>query len=135
MWARGVVVPPPSLDQDLGFPEIEEDFPRQQLVSELGVEALAVSILPRRAWFDVERLHADGLQPVTEGRGDELGAIIGSYVLGCPVTNEQLAQRVEDIPRAQLPLNPMARNSRVNSSITHNMRNTRPSWVRSCTKS
>lgn len=37
---------------------------------------------------------------------NELGAVIGSYVFRCPVTNEQLAQRVEDIPGRELALDP-----------------------------
>ena len=65
MRPGGVVVPAPGLDEDLDLPEIVEDFSRQQLVAELGVEALAVAAFPGTSRFDVERLHADALQPVT----------------------------------------------------------------------
>ena len=65
MRPGGVVVSAPGLDQDLGLAEIIEDFSRQQLVAELGVEALAVAVFPGASRFDVERLHADALQPVT----------------------------------------------------------------------
>lgn len=95
-------MPAPGLDQDFRLPEIIEDFPRQQLVSELGVEALAVSILPRRAWFDVERLHADALEPIAQGGGDELGAVVGTDMLRRAMMDKQLAQRVEDIAGVQL---------------------------------
>ena len=87
-------MPPPGLDQDFRLPEIIEDFPRQQLVSELGVEALAVSILPRRTGFDIERLHADPAKPLAQGRGDELGAIVGTDMLRRAMMHEQFAQRV-----------------------------------------
>ena len=106
MWARGVVMAAPCLDQDLGLPEIEEDFPRQQFIPELGVEALAVAILPWAARLDIERLHADALQPVAESRRDELGSVVGTYMFRRPMPDEQLAQRVEDIPRVELPFDP-----------------------------
>ena len=37
----------PFFDQDFGFAQIIEDFTSQELISEFGVEALAVAILPR----------------------------------------------------------------------------------------
>ena len=46
MRALGVVVPSPVLDDDLCLGETVEDLALQQLVAELGVEALAVTILP-----------------------------------------------------------------------------------------
>ena len=98
----GIVVAPPGLDQDLRLPQIEEDFPRQQLIPELGVKAFAVTIFPRRAWFDVECLHADALKPFAQSCCNELWSVVGSYVLGCPVTNEQLAQRIQDIPAIRI---------------------------------
>jgi hypothetical protein len=38
-------VHPPALDQDLRFAQAVEDLAIQQLVPELGVEALAVAVL------------------------------------------------------------------------------------------
>jgi len=95
-------MPSPGLDQDLGLPEIEEDFPRQQLIPELGVKALAVAIFPRRAWFDVECLHADALEPLAQGGGDEFGAIVGTDMLRQAMMHEQLTQRVEHISGVEL---------------------------------
>jgi hypothetical protein len=46
MRPLSIVMPPPLLDDDLGFFEAIEDFPIQKLVTEPGVEALAVSVLP-----------------------------------------------------------------------------------------
>ena len=52
MRPDGVVVIAPSLDQHLRLRQIVEDFPIQQLVPELTVEALVVAVLPRRAGLD-----------------------------------------------------------------------------------
>ena len=59
-----VVVFPPFFDQDLGFAQAVEDFAVQELVPEAGIEAFAVSVLPRAAWFDVRSLCADRLNPI-----------------------------------------------------------------------
>ena len=47
MRSELVVVPPPLLDQHLGLPQRVEDFPIEQLVPELAVEALVVAVFPR----------------------------------------------------------------------------------------
>ena len=44
--ALGVVVPPPLLDDDLGFLQGIEDFTVEQLVPETGVEAFDIAVLP-----------------------------------------------------------------------------------------
>lgn len=106
MWPRGVVVVPPGFDQDFCLAQIEEDFPRQQLVAQLAVEALAVTIFPGRSRLNVQRFHADPFEPFAQCCCNELRAIVGSYVLGCPVANEQLAQRIENVPGGELALDP-----------------------------
>lgn len=106
MWPGGVVVLPPRFDQDLCLAQIEEDLPRQQLVAQLAVEAFAVAVFPWRARLNVERFYADPLKPFAQSCCNELWSVVGSYVLGCPVTNEQLAQRVKDIPGGELALDP-----------------------------
>ena len=63
MWSFGVVVFPPFFDQDLCFAQAVEDFTVQELVSEPGIEAFAITVLPRAAWFDVSRLRAHSLDP------------------------------------------------------------------------
>src|ERR1700712_5149984 len=73
-----VVVPPPALDDDLGFLQRVEDFAVEQLVPELGVEALDVAVLPGRARRDVGGLGTDSRYPGLDGLGDELGAIVRS---------------------------------------------------------
>ena len=47
MWSLGVVVLPPLFDDDLCLLQAIENFSVQEFISEPGIEALAVSILPR----------------------------------------------------------------------------------------
>ena len=51
----------PAFDEGLGFAEIIEDFSGQKFISEFGVEALTVAVLPRACWRDVKRCDADAL--------------------------------------------------------------------------
>jgi hypothetical protein len=46
MGSFGVVVVPPSFDNNLGFPQRVEDFAVQQLVAHSPIEAFAISVLP-----------------------------------------------------------------------------------------
>lgn len=46
MRALGVVVAAPSLDDDLRLGEAVKDLTVEQLIAELGVEALTVAVLP-----------------------------------------------------------------------------------------
>lgn len=80
----GIVVAAPGLDQDLCLAQIEEDFPRQQLIAQLAVEAFAVAVLPRAAWCDVERLDADPFEPVSQGCRDKLGTLSDRMCSGAP---------------------------------------------------
>jgi hypothetical protein len=47
VWSDGVVVFSPTFDQYLGLLQAVEDLSIEQLVPELPVEALIVSVLPR----------------------------------------------------------------------------------------
>ena len=58
MRPLSVVVLSPTLDDDLGPPEREEDLPVQQFISEPGNEALDIAILLGAAWLDEGRLCA-----------------------------------------------------------------------------
>ena len=46
MWPFGVVMVPPSFNDDLGFAKRVEDFAVQQLVAHSPVETFAVPVLP-----------------------------------------------------------------------------------------
>ena len=58
-----VVVVSPALDEGFGFAEVVENFAGQQLISELGVEAFAVAILPGTCRRDVKRCNANIAEP------------------------------------------------------------------------
>jgi len=75
MWALGVVVAPPALDDDLGLGEAVEDLPVEQLVPEFRVEALTVAVFPGAGRLDVGGLCADGCDPLPHRLGDELRAV------------------------------------------------------------
>ena len=103
MWANGIVMPPPTLDDDLRLPERVENLPVQQLVSEAGVEALDVSVLPRTARRDIGRLGADRADPLPQGFGDELGPIVRTNVPRHAAQDEEVGQHVDHINRLQPP--------------------------------
>ena len=105
MWSCGVVEQSPVFDKDLRLAQIIEDFTVKEFVSELRVEALAVSVFPRRPRLDIECADIQCLQPFTQGGGDKLWPIIGSDMLWWAVLREQLAERVEDITGVQSALN------------------------------
>lgn len=46
-WPDRVIVPAKLLDNDAGFLECVEDLAIEQFVHEAGIEAIAVSVLPR----------------------------------------------------------------------------------------
>lgn len=50
--------------------------PLWSLVTHRAIKALAVAILPRGAACNVERPHADLRQPLLDGIGDELRAVV-----------------------------------------------------------
>jgi hypothetical protein len=50
----GIVVNAPALDHDLCFFQAVEDLTGKAFIAEFAVEGLAISILPRRTWFDVQ---------------------------------------------------------------------------------
>ncbi len=70
----------PALDDDLCLGEAVEDLPVEQLVAELGIEALAIAVLPRGPRLDVGCLRADGRDPLPHRPGDELRAVVGPDV-------------------------------------------------------
>src|SRR5262245_9298894 len=70
----GVVVNAPALDHDLRFPQAVEDLASEAFVAKFAVEGFAVSILPRRTWFDVQAFRPQPRQPLTQDLGDHLRA-------------------------------------------------------------
>ena len=103
VWSDRVVVMPPLLDEHLGLLQGIEDLSIEQLVAELAVEALVVSVLPGAAGLDIEGLDADPAEPGPYRIGSELSPIVGADMIGWPMTDKELAQAVQDIIRVQSP--------------------------------
>ncbi len=101
MRTEGIEVLSPPFDQCFGFLHRVEDFPRKQLVSELGVEALAIAVLPGRARLDVERPDAEPRQPFPQRRLDKFGAVIGPNVIWRTVREEEISQHFKDNSRVE----------------------------------
>jgi len=76
MWADRIVLPAPALDDDLSFPQRVEDLAVEQFVSQTGVEALDITVLPWASRRDVSSFGADCGDPRLHGLGNELGPII-----------------------------------------------------------
>jgi len=90
---------PVFLLQHLGFREVAEDLPVQQLVLKPTVECLAVGVFPQAPRFDVQHLNPSVLQPFLHRQRDELRPVIrpheirpllsprqppaGHHILGC----------------------------------------------------
>lgn len=55
MRSECIVFPPPFFDQYLGLFQGIENLSIEQLISELAVENLDITVLPRTARFDKER--------------------------------------------------------------------------------
>ncbi len=90
-----VVVIAPLFNQHFRLLERVEDLTGEQLVAELAVEALAVTVLPRRARLDEERLHTDALQPLAHDPSRELRPVVRPDVLRHAARDEQPGQSLE----------------------------------------
>ena len=97
MWPHGIVVTTPALDDDLRLAQRVEDLAVEKLVTQPRIEALDEAVLPRAAACNVGRACADGGDPVLHGFGQELGAVVGSDVLGDAAQDEQVRQRIDDV--------------------------------------
>src|ERR1700677_4562712 len=76
VWSDGVVVDAPAFGQHAQFFHGIEEFAVEELVAQLGVEAFAVAVLPRRAGFDVQSLCAGIGEPFAQVFGDELRPVV-----------------------------------------------------------
>ena len=96
VWSFRVVKRSPLLNQDLRLVEAIEDFPVQHFIAKAGVEALAIPILPRRSGsgLNVSRHCPDGADPVPNGQGYELWAVVGTDEGGNAPQDEQIGQRI-----------------------------------------
>ena len=96
----------PSLDDDPGFGKAIEDLSVQESIPKLGVEALAVPVLPRRARFNERCAGSDSRDPVAHRLGDELRAIVGADVSWHAAQDEEVRQDVDDVRGSQPTVDP-----------------------------
>src|SRR5271169_6707323 len=106
VWSDGVVVDAPALCQHSDLFHRVEDLSIEELISELGVEALAVAVLPGRAGFDIQRLCSCVCQPLSQILGDELRAIVGTDMLWYSFADHDIGQRPDHPSRTPAPLGP-----------------------------
>jgi hypothetical protein len=76
MRTERVVKAPPALHDDASFSESVEDLAIEQLVPKPGVEALDVAVLPWAPRLDVRGPCTYGGDPILDGLGNELRAIV-----------------------------------------------------------
>jgi len=99
-------MPAPALDDDLRLAQRIEDLAVEKFVAQASIEALDEAVLPWAGGSDVGRLCPDGADPILHGFGDELGAVVGTDVLGNAAPDEQIRQRVDDVDRLQSSRHP-----------------------------
>ena len=97
----GVVVPPPVFYEHPGFNERGEDLAIEQFIPQLPVERFDVAVLPGAAGLYEEGPHAEPAQPEPYRLCRELGPVVRPYVPGDPPADEQVKERIEDIPGAE----------------------------------
>ena len=61
------------------------------------METFGVAVFLGRAWFDVEGLHVDSGQPLSDVAGDELGPVVSADEFGEASCLEQFGQSINDI--------------------------------------
>ena len=87
----------PLLDQYLRLPEAVKDLAVRHVIAKAGVQAFATAILPKRSGLDVNRFGSDGSDPVPNGQGDDLRAVVGADEGGHASNDAQVHQRVAHI--------------------------------------
>jgi hypothetical protein len=104
--AYGVVLITPLPDDDLGFLEAVEDLLVEAFVTQLAVEGLAVAVLPRTAWLDVERFGAEPGEPAADDFGGHLCAVVRTDVLGDTSGEHHIGQCFDDAEAVDATSNP-----------------------------
>ena len=90
-------MPSPAFNDDLCFLERIEDFSVEQFITEFGVEAFTIAVLPWAARHNVSRLGTDKRNPLPQSLGDEFRAIVGTNMPRNAPLNEQIGQNVDNI--------------------------------------
>ena len=88
-----VVRPTPVLQYHAGLGQRPQLLTVQALLTQPGVEALDIAVLPRAAGVDVDRLNLVLRQPCTQVVLDEFAAVVASDVLASDLQSLSLGHR------------------------------------------
>ena len=86
-----------EIDGCLGLSGRLEPFRVEDLLAQGSVEALVVSVLPRAAWIDLDRVDADLDKPLLQRSRDELRAIVGTDIVWPAPFQDQLIERLQHL--------------------------------------
>ena len=92
-----VVINSPTVNHPAGLRQAQEQLPVEQLITQLSVEALHVTILPRAAPGNEPRTHAGLMKPAHNRLGHELATVIAADMLGSPAYCKQVLQHTNHI--------------------------------------
>jgi len=93
------------LCQHFCFQKAAEDFPVEELIPQLVMEALDMAVLPWAAGSDVEGFYSFVLEPVHDGVGYELWAVVAADVFGHAVAFHGRFHHRDDINGPDAPSN------------------------------
>jgi len=83
---------PPAFEEHLCLQQGVKHLAGQELAPQLPVEALRVTVLPKRSFFDRERLHSDPFEPSPNPRCSELRTLVAADVVRRAFAHEQVVQ-------------------------------------------
>ena len=101
MGSDGVVLPPPLFGEHFRLLQRVEDLPLQDFFAQRPVEAFVVAILPRATRLDIQRLHLDPLEPLTNHLGRELRTVVGPEIGRWTMLDKELTERLQHIVRPE----------------------------------
>ena len=96
MRSNDVVFDSPVFDNHASLCKGAEELAVKALVTQLVVKALDVSVLPRRAAFNVLGLHSGYFKPLLDATCDELRTIVAANELRCPMRCKQSLKNLDD---------------------------------------
>ena len=95
-----IVLGAPRLKDDLRFEQALKEFPVQTLATQLVVEALDVTVLPRATRLDIEGFDLRGGRPVLDGIRDELESVVTPQMPGSAIAHERCLDDRDHILRS-----------------------------------
>jgi hypothetical protein len=78
MGPEGLVLSAPTISQDLRLGHGREDLRIQEFIPEAAVERFSKTVLPWRAWLDIDRCRDAAFCPASEVVGVALGHLRSS---------------------------------------------------------